>query len=166
MMHGLIKTTAALLLAGAALSTLAPQPLLHAAQAVDGGASEGRDVARLTVYVTGAASEEGTVWIGLYAGQAAFESGDETASATLPADADGVEAVFDGLTPGAYGVIAFHDRNADGDFTRNFIGIPQERYGFSNNPRPRFRAADWDEAVFELDGVEERLEIELLGAGG
>lgn len=169
-MHVLMKSAAAALLAGVALTALTPQPLLHAAQlaeAVTQSAPVEARMTQLTVAVTGAASTEGAVWIGVYAGEDAFDRGDEIASARLPASPDAVEAVFEDLPPGAYGIIAFHDANGDNDFTRNFIGIPQERYGFSNNPRPRFRAANWEEARFEVDAEgEARIAIELFGAGG
>lgn len=168
-MTSLIRSLAAAVLAGAALTAFTPQPLVLAAQAIqDGGtaAAEAR-VTRLTVRLTGAGSNEGAVWVGLYADEAGFDAGDELASATLPVSGGTAETVFEALAPGEYGVIAFHDANGDGDFTRNFIGIPQERYGFSNNPRPRFRAAHWDEAVFVLEGeAEAGIEVELNGAGG
>lgn len=168
-MASLIRSLAAAALAGAALTAFTPQPLVLAAQAIHAGGSAGAEtrVTRLTVRLTGAGSDDGAVWVGLYADQAAFDAGEEVASALAPVSGGTAETVFEALGPGAYGVIAFHDANGDGDFTRNFIGIPQERYGFSNNPRPRFRAAHWSEAAFELGGeAETSITVSLRGAGG
>ncbi len=169
-MKTLIQSVAAAALASAALPAFAPQPLIFAAQAVQSAGAETGEaerVTRLTVRLTGAASDAGEIWVGLYAGEQAYDDGDEIASAFVPVSDGSAETVFEGVQPGAYGVIAFHDANGDGDFTRNFVGIPQERYGFSNNPRPRFRAAHWDEAVFVLDGeAEARIDVALMGAGG
>lgn len=165
-----IQSVTAAALAGAAITAFTPQALVFAAQAAqavpESAAAQDR-VTRLTVQVTGAASDAGEIWVGLYAGEAAYDSGDEIASVMLPVTSGAASTEFPGLEPGAYGIIAFHDANEDGDFTRNFMGIPQERYGFSNNPRPRFRAAHWEEAMFTLDGeAQAELNVELMGAGG
>jgi len=168
-MKSLIRSITAAALAGAALCAFTPAPLVLAAQAIQSADAGGGDerVTRLTVQVTGGASDAGAVWVGLYASEDAFDDGVEVASAMLPLSDAAAGAVFEGLKPGEYGVIAFHDANGDNDFNRNFIGIPQERYGFSNNPRPRFRGAHWSEAVFALDGEAETvMQIELMGAGG
>lgn len=37
--------------------------------------------------------------------------------------------------PGYYAVALFHDENENRHFDTNFLGIPVEGYGFSNNPR-------------------------------
>jgi len=164
-MHTALKSLSAAALAGAALAAFAPPELATAAEALRTAAqSDGHE---LTVRVLYPASGAGEVWIGLYASEAAYDAGDEHVSATIPASEGALETVFADLPAGEYGIIAFHDSNANGDFDRNFIGIPAERYGFSNNPRPRFRAASWSEARFSLagDGTS-AMTVELMGAGG
>lgn len=167
-MSSFLKPVAAAMLAGAALSAMTPQPLVFAAQAVQAATDGDEDrVTRLSVRLTGAASDRGAVWVGLYPSQEAYDAGEEIADFMLAVEGGAADAVFHDLKPGRYALIAFHDENGDSDFTRNFMGIPQERYGFSNNPRPRFRSAHWEEAVFELSGEEDAaLVIELVGAGG
>ncbi|KAF7764826.1 hypothetical protein PCIT_b0909 [Pseudoalteromonas citrea] len=39
------------------------------------------------------------------------------------------------LDPGQYAVMVYQDLNGDGKLGRNLMGIPNEPYGFSNNPR-------------------------------
>lgn len=53
--------------------------------------------------------------------------------------------VFD-AEPGAYAVAVHHDANSNGKVDSNFLGIPKEGYGVSNDPRPRFRAPRFSEA--------------------
>ena len=36
--------------------------------------------------------------------------------------------------PGIYGLVVYHDENANRKFDRSFIGLPAEGAGFSNNP--------------------------------
>lgn len=54
------------------------------------------------------------------------------------------------LPPGKYALSCFHDLNGNGELDTNFLGIPTEPYGFSNNARPKFRAPNWMEAAFDL----------------
>ena len=57
---------------------------------------------------------------------------------------------FDGLPSGTYAVCAFHDRDGNGKLKENLLGIPQEEWGMSNNPRPRFRSPRFDQAQLGL----------------
>lgn len=154
-------------LATAALSAsllvmVTPAQARLAASLVEQAAMDAQAVS-VRVEVTRATTSTGDVWIGLYPDEASFGAGAEMTSITLEASTAGVAHTFEGLTPGEYAVITFHDENRDGDFNRNFMGMPEERYGFSNNPRPRFRAANWNEARFEVR--EDRdIQIELFGA--
>ena len=63
---------------------------------------------------------------------------------------------FAGLRPGAYAVCAFHDRDGSGKLTQNFLGIPQEEWGMSGNPRPRYRTPRFGEAKIGLNAREEK----------
>lgn len=54
---------------------------------------------------------------------------------------------FENLPPGAYALTVYHDKNSNGQLDKNFLLLPTERYGFSNNARimmffpPSFGAA-------------------------
>ena len=43
-------------------------------------------------------------------------------------------AIWSDLPPGNYGVAAIHDENSNHHLDRNFLGIPKEGFGFTNNP--------------------------------
>ena len=49
---------------------------------------------------------------------------------------------------GEYAVKVYHDEDGDGELDTNFLGIPTEYYGFSNNARGSFGPASWDDAKF------------------
>ena len=51
---------------------------------------------------------------------------------------------------GNYAVKVFHDENNNDELDSNFIGIPQEAYGFSNNARGSFGPPSWDDSKFEI----------------
>ena len=43
---------------------------------------------------------------------------------------------FKGLPPGTYAIASFHDEFETGKMKTNFLGMPQEVYGFSNDAQP------------------------------
>jgi len=54
------------------------------------------------------------------------------------------------LPAGEYALSVFQDVNDDGKLARNFIGIPKEPAGLSNNLRPRFGPPKYKDAKFNL----------------
>jgi len=63
-----------------------------------------------------------------------------------------IRYTFTDIPNGLYAISLFHDENENEKIDKNFLGIPTEGYGFSNNIRPTFRAASFDESKFELKG--------------
>ncbi len=55
------------------------------------------------------------------------------------------EVVFNALPDGEYAIFVFHDKNENGKMDKNFLGIPSEGYGASQNKLP-FAAAPKFEA--------------------
>jgi uncharacterized protein (DUF2141 family) len=62
---------------------------------------------------------------------------------------------------GSYAVAVFHDENADKEFNRDFLGIPSEGYGFSNNPGFRFGLPEMHEIRITVDDRPLVLSIQL-----
>jgi uncharacterized protein (DUF2141 family) len=54
------------------------------------------------------------------------------------------------LPPGRYAVAAYVDNNRNGKQDKNFLGVPKEDYGFSNEARGRFGPPDFAEAAFDI----------------
>ena len=82
---------------------------------------------------------------------------------TVPATKGSVSASFEGIPAGTYAIAVIHDKNENAELDTNFMGIPKERYGWSNNPSPSFRAARWDEALFSVKaGSSSQFTIKLL----
>lgn len=73
------------------------------------------------------------------------------ASAAAPAATDPVVVVFRDLAAGEYAVAAFHDANGDGELNANFVGMPTEGYGFSNDARGFMGPPPFDDAAFSLE---------------
>ncbi len=54
------------------------------------------------------------------------------------------------LVPGTYAVAVHHDANTNGKLDANFLGIPKEGYGVSNDARPKFRAPRFGESKVSI----------------
>lgn len=105
--------------------------------------------ADLEVILKGIHSTDGQALVALHQHRPGHAFPDEAgvvANEARPADTGEVVVLFPDLPPGQYAVAAFHDANGDGELNANFIGMPQEGYGFSNDARgrmgpPKFAAA-------------------------
>ena len=92
----------------------------------------------LSVAITGLKSTDGGIQIGLYNNKESFPHIDEQYK-LFYLDANefsGIYTIKD-LPEGEYAVAIFHDKNSDKICNTNFLGIPKEGYGFSNNFKPR-----------------------------
>jgi len=67
---------------------------------------------------------------------------------------------FNNLSAGSYAVTIHHDANQNGKLDTNFIGLPKERYGFSNNPSTRFGPPSYKKCLFELMNSE-KIQVRL-----
>ena len=60
---------------------------------------------------------------------------------------------INGMFPhGEYAIAVFVDLNGNGKMDKNFLGIPKEQYGFSNNVMGRMSAPSFDQAKFMVTG--------------
>ncbi|MFC1645760.1 DUF2141 domain-containing protein [Candidatus Omnitrophota bacterium] len=55
---------------------------------------------------------------------------------------------FKGLPYGEYAIKVFHDKNDNKKLDTNFLGIPNEAFGFSNNARGTFGPPAFEKAKF------------------
>lgn len=69
--------------------------------------------------------------------------------------------VIKDLPKGEYAISLYHDENSDNECNRNFLGIPKEGYGFSNNIKPKFSAPKYEDCKFSLV-KKHSLEIKLI----
>jgi uncharacterized protein (DUF2141 family) len=65
------------------------------------------------------------------------------------------------VPPGHYAVQVFHDRDSNGHVNRNFLGIPTEPVGFSNDAPTRLAPPKYSDAVFEHGAASQRIRLKL-----
>jgi uncharacterized protein (DUF2141 family) len=71
---------------------------------------------------------------------------------SVPArEGDNVVRIAD-VPAGRWAVVAYQDENSNDELDRNFVGIPQENYGFSRDARSKFGPPGFDDAAIEVGG--------------
>jgi len=64
---------------------------------------------------------------------------------------------------GEYSFLAFLDNDNNEMLSANFIGIPKEPFGFSNNARGKFGPPKWDDALVNFTKRNQKISINLKG---
>ena len=100
----------------------------------------------------------GVLFISICRNAAGFESSveNESEEESCINDAGKVDLQnheINGILPhGEYAIAIFVDANGNGKMDKNFLGIPKEQYGFSNNVMGRMAAPSFEQARFEVTG--------------
>jgi uncharacterized protein (DUF2141 family) len=146
-----------------------PEPL-SSTRPADGAPTEGNP-AELRVRVIDVRNRKGTLIFGVFRQPDGFPSNENSAiawqrrkadaDAAKTGSADAAHEFVVWLPPGRYAATVLHDENDNGKMDMNFMGIPREGYGVTNNPKPRFRGATFDEAAFELPADGKTVAISL-----
>jgi uncharacterized protein (DUF2141 family) len=108
-------------------------------------------MATLTIRVTDLRNHNGQLLFAVFKSPDGFpkEKSKSVDWQVKPIDANSV--VFTAsLPPGKYAASVLHDENKNDKMDMNFLGIPEEGYGVTNNPKPAYRQARFDEALFNL----------------
>jgi uncharacterized protein (DUF2141 family) len=102
------------------------------------------------VEIGGLRNDKGQMLCALFSSADAFPTKADKAVARLTAKIAERQAVcdFTGVATGTYAVSVVHDENSNGKLDRNFIGMPREGVGASNDAKghmgpPKFRAASF-----------------------
>jgi uncharacterized protein (DUF2141 family) len=59
--------------------------------------------------------------------------------------------IISNLKPGKYAFKFIHDENDNEKLDTNWIGIPKEGFGYSNNPNLNFGPPTFEKTIFELN---------------
>ena len=109
------------------------------------------ETGNLIVVIIGFENSEGRARIGLSNSEELWEKRDTAYAGTITEiKNDSVRVTFENIPFGEYGIKVHHDENGDNEMDTNFLGIPSENYGFSNNASGSFGPPDWEDAKFEF----------------
>jgi len=103
----------------------------------------------LTVNLKGMSTEKGEVSVGLYNEEGQWLKQTYKGLGSPVVGGTG-RVVFEDLPEGVYAISTFHDINSNGELDSNFMGIPKEPYGFSNDAKGLFGPASFKDSKFEV----------------
>jgi uncharacterized protein (DUF2141 family) len=114
----------------------------------------------LVVMLKNLPNNEGVVMVALSNSQENYEEEGEAYMGKV-AEIKGRKAQvsFSHLPFGEYAIKVFHDEDEDNELDTNFLGIPTEAYGFSNNAKGSFGPAAWEDAIFTFSSQIDTLYI-------
>ena len=136
--------------------------LAAAEQSLEPVACEARPNA-IALTVTDVRSAAGTITVDLYddVPESFLKGKRKVSRVRAPARPGTVHVCLAAPKPGVYALAIYHDENANKKFDRNFIGLPTEAFGVSNNPGFRLGPPSHDEAAFSVGAAGIHMVIDL-----
>ena len=108
-----------------------------------------QELSTINVQVKNLRSDEGQLMAGLYKSEEDFLS--QVYRGEVVKIKDGIATIsFLNIPQGTYAVSVFHDENSNNKLDTNFLGIPKEDYGASNNAKGFMGPPKWEDAVIRL----------------
>jgi uncharacterized protein (DUF2141 family) len=120
--------------------------------------------ATLEITVPQVRNAKGGVGCQLFAGADGFPKDNRRAlqAVMAPIAQGSARCQFQPVPAGTYAVAVVHDENGNQALDSNFLGVPTEGYGVSNNRTYALSEPRWDESRFDLAAGENRqLTIQL-----
>jgi len=116
-----------------------------------------------TISISNIKAKRGNLMIGWYNSEASYNERNNPIFKKLVTvnQQKEVTVVFEKIPAGKYAISMFLDENGNKEMDTNFLGIPKEQYGFSNNVLPATRAANFDEASFDVKDNPSTISIRL-----
>lgn len=101
------------------------------------------------VIIKNVSDKPGTLYIGFFDSEKTFLK-KPVRGEKVAAHSGTVKAVIKNVPAGEYAISIFHDVNENGKMDRNFIGIPKEGVGASNDAAGSFGPPSYDKAKFTV----------------
>jgi uncharacterized protein (DUF2141 family) len=118
----------------------------------------------LTVVVHGVNAQDGNIGVLVFNSEKGWAE-DRTAAlkdVVVPAHPGTVTVTIPDLPAGDYGVAVCHDVNKNRKLDKNFLGMPKEQWGLSNDPHATIKAPPFSKSRFTLKGNQE-IQIQMQG---
>jgi len=104
----------------------------------------------LTVDVTGARTNQGQVIMSVFDSESTHLKVPKMSQVITLSNSGKARFIVTDLDFGRYSISVIHDENNNGELDTNFLGIPSEWVGSSNNVKSMFGPPSFEESAFEL----------------
>lgn len=113
--------------------------------------------ANLTIIIKGIQNPVGTMNFAVYDDAENYDkSKNYFLGESVKVDSKDFEYVFEDVPYGNYAISLFHDEDENKELNTNWVGMPKELFGFSNDAKAKMGPPDFEDACFE---IKEDLEI-------
>jgi uncharacterized protein (DUF2141 family) len=108
-------------------------------------------------------NKSGNLYIGWYNNAATFPQKDRAVFFKIVKVSGQKElpVSFNDIPAGNYAIAVYLDENGNGLLDKNFIGVPKELYGFSNNITHAMHAPSFEESTVKFDQGRSDIQIDL-----
>jgi len=115
------------------------------------------------VEVVGLRNDTGQVGCSVYSSAAGFPTDQSKAlhSILTPIKDKNATCDFSGLPAGHYAIAVMHDQNSNGKVDTNFMGIPKEGVGASNDAKGSMGPPKFDDASFDYAGGRKDMTVHI-----
>ena len=117
----------------------------------------------IVVTVHGVRSDKGTLKAKLYGDNPDdfLRKGKKIDSHRVPAIKNTTVLCLYAPQPGIYAIFVHHDENGNKKLDLNWVGMPSEGFGFSNNPSIFLASPDPEDATFPVENGRTKIDIDL-----
>jgi uncharacterized protein (DUF2141 family) len=149
-----------------ALTMAAVSLIGGARQGIAGSPDPAHGAVEVRVEVATLRNSNGHVLCTLFDSEDAYRQLHPTLQLTVEATRPVTTCVFHEVTPGIYMISAIHDENDNGKLDKNFLGMPKEGYGVSNNHTYATKGPVFKESAVEIGDRRKAIAIQLRYPGG
>ena len=127
------------------------------------GVLQSQDKAKTMIQleITGIKNNTGFIQIAVFKSDTDFDKDIFSYVIAVPASSE-VSVSIPNLDIGKYAIAVYHDENKNQKLDKNFVGIPKEGYGFSNNAVGKLGPPKFSETSFSLDTQLKKLSIRMV----
>lgn len=104
----------------------------------------------ITVIVSNLNNNKGKVFVALYNSESNFLK-KQIKGNISDIEKNSCTVTFKDIPNGIYAISLFHDVNNNNKMDTNFLGIPKEDYGCSNNAKGFMGPPKWEDAKFQIN---------------
>lgn len=129
------------------------KPLLAFVLVLAASPALAEEAGRIEVSVSGVSSAKGLVGCALFSSKTGFPleaKKHAIARLQVPARDGKATCTFERVEPGAYAIAVVHDTNGNESADTNFLGIPTEGVGVSNDALPKLSLPTFDACRFTV----------------
>lgn len=104
----------------------------------------------VVVNISNLNSNEGKVFVAIYDSKESF-LGKGLKYTSIKIENNTCSTTFKDIPNGTYAISMYHDENDNDKMDTNFLGIPKEDYGCSNNAKGFMGPPKWEDAKFQIN---------------